>query len=90
MNNYKVLNIGFGNIVMANRIIAVVSTESAPVKRFIQEAREKGMLIDATHGRRTRAILIVDSGHVFRSCLQPETAAARISSKDEKNDAEAL
>jgi len=86
MNNLKAINIGFGNIVMANRVIAVVGTESAPVKRMIQEAREKGMLIDATQGRRTRAVITVDSGHVVLSCLQPETVAGRISSKDEKSD----
>ena len=86
----KAINIGFGNIVMANRIIAVVGTESAPVKRMIQEAREKGILIDATQGRRTRAVIVADSGHVLLSCLQPETVAGRISSRDEKNDADAL
>jgi len=96
MNSFKVINIGFGNIVMANRIVAVVGTESAPVKRMIQETREKGMLIDATQGRRTRAVIVVNSGHVVLSCLQPETVAGRISSRsvvspdseisDEKND----
>jgi regulator of extracellular matrix RemA (YlzA/DUF370 family) len=80
------INIGFGNIVMASRIIAVVGTESAPVKRMIQEAREKGTLVDATQGRRTRAVIVVDSGHVVLSCLQPETVAGRISSRDDKND----
>lgn len=90
MNNLKVINIGFGNIVMANRIIAVVGTESAPVKRMIQESREKGTLIDATQGRRTRAVVITDSGHVVLSCLQPETVAGRISLRDEKNEPDSL
>ena len=63
----KLVNIGFGNIVAANRIVAIVSPESAPIKRIIQEAREKGILIDATYGRRTRAVIVVDSGHVICS-----------------------
>ena len=63
----KLLNIGFGNIVSANRIISIISPESAPIKRIIQEAREKGMLIDATYGRRTRAVVVMDSGHVVLS-----------------------
>jgi len=78
----KLVNIGFGNIVAANRIIAIVSPESAPIKRIIQEAREKGVLIDATYGRRTRAVIVVDSGHVILSAVQPETVANRLSSKD--------
>lgn len=76
------MNIGFGNIVAANRIIAIVSPESAPIKRIIQEARETGVLIDATYGRRTRAVIVVDSGHVILSAVQPETVANRLSSKD--------
>ena len=78
----KLVNIGFGNIVAANRIVAIVSPESAPIKRIIQEAREKGVLIDATYGRRTRAVIEVDSGHVILSAVQPETVANRLSSKD--------
>lgn len=78
----KLVNIGFGNIVAANRIIAIVSPESAPIKRIIQEAREKGILIDATYGRRTRAVIVVDSGHVILSAVQPETVANRLASKD--------
>jgi len=78
----KLVNIGFGNIVAANRIIAIVSPESAPIKRIIQEAREKGVLIDATYGRRTRAVIVVDSGHVILSAVQPETVANRLTSKD--------
>ncbi|MBO8158525.1 extracellular matrix/biofilm regulator RemA [Thermosyntropha sp.] len=78
----KLVNIGFGNIVAANRIIAIISPESAPIKRIIQEAREKGMLIDATYGRRTRAVIISDSAHVILSAVQPETVANRLASKD--------
>lgn len=78
----KLVNIGFGNIVAANRIIAIVSPESAPIKRIIQEAREKGVLIDATYGRRTRAVIVVDSSHVILSAVQPETVANRLTSKD--------
>jgi regulator of extracellular matrix RemA (YlzA/DUF370 family) len=74
----KLLNIGFGNIVAANRIISIISPESAPIKRIIQEAREKGMLIDATYGRRTRAVVVTDSGHVVLSSIQPETVANRL------------
>jgi len=82
----KLVNIGFGNIVAANRIIAIVSPESAPIKRIIQEAREKGVLIDATYGRRTRAVIVVDSGHVILSAVQPETVANRLSLKDTVNE----
>ena len=63
----KLVNIGFGNIVAANRIISIISPESAPIKRIIQEARDKGMLVDATYGRRTRAVVVVDSGHIILS-----------------------
>lgn len=78
----KLINIGFGNIVSANRIIAIVSPESAPIKRIIQEARDRGMLIDATYGRRTRAVIISDSDHIILSAVQPETVAHRLYSKD--------
>lgn len=78
----KLVNIGFGNIVAANRIVAIISPESAPIKRIIQEAREKGMLIDATYGRRTRAVIVTDSSHVILSAVQPETVANRLSSKE--------
>lgn len=83
----KLINIGFGNIVSANRIISIVSPESAPIKRIIQEARDRGMLIDATYGRRTRAVIIVDSDHVILSAVQPETVAHRLASKDIGDDA---
>lgn len=78
----KLINIGFGNIVCANRIIAIVSPESAPIKRIISDARERGTLIDATYGRRTRAVVITDSEHVILSAVQPETVAHRVTSKD--------
>lgn len=78
----KLINIGFGNIVPANRLVAIISPESAPVKRMIQEARERGLLIDATFGRRTRAVLITDSDHVILSAIQPETVAHRFIGKD--------
>lgn len=74
----KLINIGFGNIVAANRIVSIVSPESAPIKRIIQEARERSMLIDATYGRRTRAVIITDSDHVILSAVQPETVAHRL------------
>ena len=69
----KLINIGFGNMVSANRLIAIVSPESAPIKRIVQEARDKGSLIDATYGRRTRAVIIMDSDHIILSAVQPET-----------------
>ncbi|NLY77337.1 MAG: DUF370 domain-containing protein [Tissierellia bacterium] len=77
----QLINIGFGNIVSANRIIAIVSPESAPIKRMIQEARDNGILIDATYGRRTRAVIITDSNHIILSAVQPETVAQRVNGK---------
>lgn len=77
----ELVNIGFGNIVSANRIVAIVSPESAPIKRMIQEARDNGILIDATYGRRTRAVIITDSDHIILSAIQPETVAQRVSGK---------
>ena len=82
----RLINIGFGNIVAANRIIAIVSPESAPIKRIIQEARDRGMLIDATYGRRTRAVVITDSDHVVLSAVQPETVAHRLNDKDDDTE----
>ena len=78
----KLINIGFGNMVSAGRLIAIVSPESAPIKRMIQEARDRGVLIDATYGRRTRAVLIMDSDHIVLSALQPETVAGRLTGKE--------
>ncbi|BEU87252.1 DUF370 domain-containing protein [Selenomonas sp. TAMA-11512] len=74
----KLLNIGFGNVVSAQRVIAIVGPESAPIKRLVQEARDQGRLIDATYGRRTRAVIIADSDHVVLSAVMPETVASRI------------
>ncbi len=78
----KLINIGFGNMVSAGRVIAIVSPESAPIKRMVQEARDRGVLIDATYGRRTRAVLIMDSDHIVLSALQPETVAGRLGGKE--------
>jgi Uncharacterized protein conserved in bacteria len=78
----RLINIGFGNIVSTNRLIAIVSPESAPIKRIIQEARDKGRLIDATYGRRTRAVIVMDSDHIILSAVQPETVAHRLDVKD--------
>ena len=74
----KLINIGFGNLVSADRLVAVVGPDSAPIKRMVQEARDRGVLIDATYGRRTRAVLIMDSDHIVLSALQPETVAGRL------------
>ncbi len=83
----RLINIGFGNMVSASRVIAIISPESAPVKRIIQEARENRMLVDATYGRRTRAVIITDSDHVILSSLQPETVANRLNdSYDDEDD----
>ena len=81
----QLVNIGFGNIVSANRIIAIVSPESAPIKRMVQEAKDKGAAIDATYGRRTRAVVITDSDHLILSALQPETVASRLDKNIENN-----
>lgn len=81
----KLINIGFGNIVSANRIISIVSPESAPIKRIITEARNNSRLIDATYGRRTRAVIIMDSDHVILSAVQPETVANRLNTKEDQN-----
>ena len=82
----KLINIGFGNIVSANRLVAIVSPESAPIKRIIQDARDTGKLVDATYGRRTRAVIIMDSEHVILSAVQPETVANRLETEDEEEE----
>ena len=79
----KLINIGFGNMVAAGRLVAIVSPESAPIKRIIQDAKERGTLIDATYGRRTRAVLVMDSEHVILSAVQPETVANRMGDSEE-------
>lgn len=81
----QLINIGFGNIVSASRIISIVSPDSAPIKRLVQEAKDSKMAIDATYGRRTRAVIIMDSGHVILSAVQPETVAGRLD-KDEDEE----
>lgn len=78
----KLINVGFGNLVSAERLIAVVSPESAPIKRMIQEARDRGALIDATYGRRTRAVLVMDSDHIVLSAIQTETVAGRLGDRE--------
>jgi len=78
------INIGFGNIALVNRIVAVVSPESAPIKRFIQESREKGKLIDATYGRKTRAVIITDCDYIILSAIQPDTMAQRFEDHNNK------
>ena len=79
----QLINIGFGNIVSANRIIAIVSPESAPIKRIVQEAKDDGTAIDATYGRKTRALIIMDSGHIVLSSIQPQTVAARLGKEED-------
>ena len=82
----KFVNIGFGNIVIASRIVSVISPESAPVKRIIKDAETRGKLVNATFGRRTRAVIVTDSDHIVLSALQPETISARIILEDGQDD----
>lgn len=82
----KLINIGFGNMVASGRLVAIVSPESAPIKRIIQDAKERGTLIDATYGRRTRAVLVMDSDHVILSSVQPETVAGRMGEGTEEEE----
>jgi len=82
----KLINIGFGNMVSAGRIITIVSPESAPIKRIVQDARDNGVLIDATYGRRTRAVIVMDSNHVILSAIQPETVANRFVKEQDDDD----
>ncbi len=84
----RLLNIGFGNMVSLERLIAIVSPDSAPIKRIIQEARDRGMLIDASYGRRTRSVIIMDTDHVILSAILPETVAGRLEEKTEEESAE--
>ena len=78
----KLLNIGFGNMVSTDRLVAIVSPDSAPIKRMIQEGRDRGVLIDATYGRKTRSVVIMDSDHIVLSAIQPDTVAARLNGKE--------
>jgi len=82
----QLINIGFGNLVNANRIITVVSPDSAPIKRIVQEAKDKGSLIDASFGRKTKAVIIMDSDHVVLSALMPETVAGRMEGEEEEDE----
>ena len=84
----KLINIAFGKMVCANRLVAIVSPESAPIKRIIQDARDRGALVDATYGRRTRAVIITDSDHVILSAVQPETVANRLVDDDDEDEVE--
>ena len=86
MSSIRLINIGFGNIVSTGRVIAIVSPESAPIKRIISDARDRGMLVDATYGRRTRAVVIMDSDHVVLSAIQPETVANRMDDKSQEDE----
>lgn len=82
----QLINIGFGNMISSSKLVAIVSPESAPIKRIIQEARDTGQLIDATYGRRTRAVIIMDSDHIILSAIQPETVAARLDEEEQSED----
>ena len=82
----KLISIGLGNIVSSDRIITIVSPESAPIKRIVQDAKEKGTLIDSTCGRKSRAVLVMDSGHVILSAIQPDTIASRLEKNIEIED----
>lgn len=84
----KLLNIGFGNLISVGRLIAVVGPDSAPIKRMIQEARERGVLIDASYGRKTRAVLIMDNDHVVLSALTPEVLSNRLQGVTESREEE--
>ncbi|WP_352400246.1 DUF370 domain-containing protein [Anaerotignum sp.] len=85
MEKTQFLNIGYGNVVAANRVIAIVSPDSAPIKRIVQEGKEKGILIDATYGRKTRCVIIMDNGHVVLSPNMPETVGGRLSAEQKGN-----
>lgn len=82
----KIINIGFGNMVNSDKIIAVVSPESAPIKRIVREAEDRGLLVNATYGRKTRAVVVMDSEHIVLSALQPETISGRINGEEAKDE----
>lgn len=86
----KLVNIGFGNLVSSTRLLSVVSPDSAPVKRLVQEARDRGMLIDASFGRKTRSVLVMDTDHVILSALEPKTIANRFQNENNENEEEQL
>ena len=83
----KLINIGYGTLVASERVLAVVSPESAPIKRIVQDSREIGMLIDASFGRKTKSVLIMDTGHTILSALSPEAVGQRSEEGEEENDA---
>lgn len=85
---YKLVHVGFGNMVVAERIVSIISPSSSPIKRLKEEAREAGLLVDVTQGRKTRAILVMDSRHVILSAIQPETIAGRFEGEDAKEEKE--
>ena len=85
---YKLVHVGFGNMVVAERIVSIISPSSSPIKRLKEEAREAGLLVDVTQGRKTRAILVMDSKHVILSAIQPETIAGRFEGEDAKEEKE--
>ncbi len=82
----RLINIGFGNLVAAGRIVSVVSPDSAPIKRMVQDARDKGRLIDASYGRKSRAVIFTDSDHIILSAIQPDTINSRISEEESTNE----
>lgn len=84
----KLINIGFGNMVSSGRILTIVSPESAPIKRIVQEAKDRSMLVDATYGRKTKSVILMDTDHVILSAIQPESIAARVSGKNEAAEEE--
>ena len=84
----KLINIGFGSMIAANRLLAIVEPDSAPIKRVIQEARDRGMLIDASYGRKTKSVILMDTDHVILSAIQPETLQARWQDKADPQDTE--
>ena len=86
----KLINIGYGNMVSSTRLISVVSPDSAPIKRLVQVAKDRGMCVDATYGRRTRAVILMDTDHVILSAIQPETIAARLAEKETSEEDEDL
>lgn len=82
------INIGYGNMISSDKLVAIVSPESSPIKRIVQDSRDKGMLIDATHGRKTRTVIVMNSGHIILSAVQPETVGSRINSGEELSEDE--
>ena len=84
----RFINIGYGNVVSSERLVAIISPDSSPIKRIVQEARDSGRLIDATYGRRTRAVIITDSDHIILSSVQPETVASRLGDENGNDDDE--